>query len=102
MNCAKCKTSDTIELMADSGASVHLTHVRSDLSEYEVMELDEMPLMMASTEADLLYASGKGSICHRQRAYIEGWPPGLFSLLKSTSFPSLLIVPRFILVLLWI
>ena len=62
MNCAKCKTSDTIELMADSGASVHLTHVRSDLSEYEVMELDEMPLKTASTEADPLYASGKGSM----------------------------------------
>jgi hypothetical protein len=50
-NCVRCKThktQDKIEIMADSGASNCFTHTQSDLSEFEVLNDDELVVKTAS------------------------------------------------------
>jgi hypothetical protein len=75
VNCAKCvkKHKDQIDLLADSGASLHFTNQRSDLSEYEVVDDKDFAVYMASAGPPLTVA-GHGSIylttsgIHRQEA----------------------------------
>ena len=59
VNCVKCKTHGNTNLMADSGASVHITMNRSDLSEYEEIK-DGIRLNTASKSAKPLQVRGKG------------------------------------------
>jgi hypothetical protein len=50
-NCVKCKThknQDKIEIMADSGTSNCFTHTQSDLSEFEVLDDNELVVKTAS------------------------------------------------------
>ena len=49
-NCAKCKTQtqETIEIMADSGASISFTHTKSDLSEFEQINNKKLVTKTAS------------------------------------------------------
>ena len=69
-NCVKCKTHGDTNLMADSGASVHITMNRSDLSEYEEIK-DGICLNTASKSAKPLQVRGKGvmflTICEDHR-----------------------------------
>jgi hypothetical protein len=49
--CVKCKThknQDKIKIMADSGASNCFMHMQSDLSEFEVLDDDELVVKTAS------------------------------------------------------
>ena len=48
-------------LMADSGASIHITPDRSDLSEYEVIE-EDISLDTASKTTKPLHVKGKGAM----------------------------------------
>jgi hypothetical protein len=63
VNCAKCvkKHKDQIDLLADSGASLHFTNQRSDLSEYEVVDDKDFTVYTASAGLPLTVA-GRGSI----------------------------------------
>jgi hypothetical protein len=48
-NCVKCKThktQDKIEIMADSGTSECFTHTQSDLTEFEVLDNNELLLKL--------------------------------------------------------
>jgi hypothetical protein len=50
-NCERCKThknQDKIEIMADSGTSNCLTHTQSNLSEFEVLDDNELVVKTAS------------------------------------------------------
>src|ERR1700678_3674878 len=75
VNCAKCvkKHKDQIDLLADSGASLHFTNQRSDLSEYEVVDDKDLTITTASAGHPLIVA-GHGSMylttsgIHRQEA----------------------------------
>jgi hypothetical protein len=63
VNCAKCvkKHKDQIDLLADSGASLHFTNQRSDLSNYEVVNKKDFTVTMASASHPLTVA-GQGSM----------------------------------------
>ena len=61
VNCVKCKTRGNTNLMADNGASVHITPNRSNLSEYEVI-VDGISLNTASKTAKPLKVRGKGAM----------------------------------------
>ena len=54
-NCVKCKTQtqETIEIMADSGASDCFTHTKSDLSEFEQINDNALVVRTASTKNSL-------------------------------------------------
>src|ERR1700678_3582912 len=75
VNCAKCvkKHKDQIDLLADSGASLHFTNARSDLSDYEVVDDKDFTVTTASVGHPLTVA-GRGSMYlttsgnHRQEA----------------------------------
>jgi hypothetical protein len=61
--CVKCKTQktqDKIEIIADSGASNCFTHTQSDLSEFEVLNDDELVVRTAS-KTNFLKIKGKGA-----------------------------------------
>jgi hypothetical protein len=62
-HCAKCKTKkkDQIDLLADSGGSLHFTNQRSDLSDYEVVNDKDFTVTTASAGRPLTVA-GHGSI----------------------------------------
>ena len=60
INCVKCaQGKNSIEILADSGASLHLTNLRSDLCEYE--EIEVVPLETASAHSSLK-AVGRGAM----------------------------------------
>ena len=62
-NCVKCKENkkhDLIELLADSGASLNLTHERSDLSEFQEVHDDDFDVQTATKSPPL---AGKGVGC---------------------------------------
>jgi hypothetical protein len=62
-NCVKCKThktQDKIEIMADSGASNCFTHTQSDLSEFKVLDNNELVVKTAS-KTNSLKIKGKGA-----------------------------------------
>jgi hypothetical protein len=62
-NCVKCKThktQDKIKIMADSSASNCFTHTQSDLSEFEVLNDDELVVKTAS-KTNSLKIKGKGA-----------------------------------------
>jgi hypothetical protein len=63
VNCEKCvkKHKDQIDLLADSGASLHFTNQRSDLSNYEVVNKKDFTITMASVGHPLTVA-GQGSM----------------------------------------
>jgi hypothetical protein len=68
-NCVKCKTcknQDKIEIMADSGASNCFTHTQSDLTEFEVLDNNDLVVKTAS-KTNSLKIKGKGAwiITHR-------------------------------------
>jgi hypothetical protein len=74
-NCVKCKThktQDKIEIMADSGASNCFTHTQSDLSEFEVLDDNELVVKTAS-KTNSLKIKGKGAwiitheVTHREK-----------------------------------
>jgi hypothetical protein len=61
-NCVKCKTlknQDMIEIMADSGASNCFTHSKSSLTEFEVVNNNDLVIKTAS-KAVSLKLTGKG------------------------------------------
>jgi hypothetical protein len=73
--CVKCKThktQDKIEIMADSGASNCFTHTQSDLSEFEVLNDNELVVKTASKN-NSLKIKGKGAwiitheVTHREK-----------------------------------
>ena len=59
VKCAQSKNSHQIEILADSGTSLHLTNQRSDLCEYK--EIEAVPLETASAHSSLK-AVGKGAM----------------------------------------
>jgi hypothetical protein len=62
-NCVKCrthKTQDKIKIMADSGTSNCFTHTQSDLSEFEVLDNNELVVKTAS-KTNSLKIKGKGA-----------------------------------------
>jgi hypothetical protein len=62
-NCVKCKTrknQDKIEIMADSGASNCFTHSKSDLTEFEVLNDNDLVVKTASKTVSLKI-TGKGA-----------------------------------------
>jgi hypothetical protein len=59
VNCKTHKTQDKIEIMADSGASNCFTHMQGDLSEFEVLNDDELIVRTAS-KTNSLRIKGKG------------------------------------------
>ena len=63
VNCVKCskKRKYWINLLADSGASLHFTNQRSDLSDYEVVNEEDFTVTMASASSTLR-VQGKGLI----------------------------------------
>jgi hypothetical protein len=75
VNCAKCvkRNKDQIDLLADSGASLHFTNQRNDLSEYEAVDNKDFTITTASAGRPLTVA-GRGSMylttsgIHRQEA----------------------------------
>jgi hypothetical protein len=75
VNCVKCvkKNKDQIDLLADSGASLHFTNQRSNLSEYEVVDDEDFTVITASAGRPLTVA-GRNSMylttsgIHRQEA----------------------------------
>jgi Integrase core domain len=61
-NCVKCKThkkQDKIKIMADSGASECFTHTQTDLSEFVVLDDNELVVKTAS-KTNSLKIKGKG------------------------------------------
>jgi hypothetical protein len=91
-NCVKCKTrknQDMIEILADSGASNCFTHSQSDLTEFEVLNDNDLVVKTASKTVSLKI-TGKGAwmithnITHRgkkqsitSRLYPVYYLPGL-------------------------
>jgi hypothetical protein len=62
-NCVKCKTwknQDKIAMMADSGASNCFTHTQSDLTEFEVLDNNDLVVKTAS-KTNSLKIKGKGA-----------------------------------------
>jgi hypothetical protein len=62
-NCVKCKThknQDKIKIMADSGASNCFTHLKSDLTKFEVVNNNDLVVKTAS-KAVSLKITGKGA-----------------------------------------
>ena len=61
VNCAKCskKRKYQVNLLADSGASLHFTNQRSNLSDYEVVDEEDFTVTMASA-GRTLKVTGKG------------------------------------------
>jgi hypothetical protein len=62
-NCVRCKTlknQDMIEIMADSGTSNCFTHSKSDLTEFEVVNDNDLVVKTAS-KAVSLKITGKGA-----------------------------------------
>ena len=62
-NCAKCKTpktQDTIEIMADSGASISFTHMKSNLSEFE--QINNSKLIAETASNTILKIKGVGAM----------------------------------------
>jgi hypothetical protein len=98
--CVKCKTQktqDKIEIMADSGASNCFTHTQSNLSEFEVLDNDELVVKTAS-KTNSLKIKGKGAwiimyeVTHRgkkqsitSRLYPVYYLPGLTHRLMSVG-----------------
>jgi hypothetical protein len=60
VNCKTQKTQDKIEIMADSSASNCFTHTQSDLSEFEVLDDNELVVRTAS-KTNSLRIKGKGA-----------------------------------------
>jgi hypothetical protein len=61
-NCVKCKTQKTqnkIKIMADSGTSEYYTHTQSNLTEFEVLDDNELVVKTAS-KTNSLKIKGKG------------------------------------------
>jgi hypothetical protein len=63
VNCVKCvkKHKNQIDLLADSGASLHFTNQRSDLSDYEVVDDKDFTITTASAGCPLAVAGHVGS-----------------------------------------
>jgi hypothetical protein len=63
VNCEKCvqKHKDQVDLLADSGTSLHFTNQRSDLSDYDVVNEKNFTVTMASAGRPLTVA-GHGSM----------------------------------------
>jgi hypothetical protein len=63
VNCVKCvkKHKDQIDLLADSGTSLHFTNQRSNPSEYEVVDDKDFTIYTASAGSSLK-VTGRGSI----------------------------------------
>jgi hypothetical protein len=62
-NCVKCKThktQDKIEIMADSGSSNCFTHTQSNLTEFEVLDDNDLVVKTAS-KTNSLKIKGKGA-----------------------------------------
>jgi hypothetical protein len=59
MKCKTCKTQDKIEIMADSGGSNCLMHTQSDLTEFEVLDDNDLVVKTAS-KTNSLKIKGKG------------------------------------------
>jgi hypothetical protein len=62
-NCEKCKThksQDTIEIMTDSGTSNCFMHTQSDLTEFEVLNDNELVVKTAS-KTNSLKIKGRGA-----------------------------------------
>jgi hypothetical protein len=65
--CVKCKTQktqDKIEIMADSGASNCFTHTQSDLSEFEVLDDNELVVRTASKTNSLKLKEKERGLSH--------------------------------------
>jgi hypothetical protein len=63
LNCVECKTQktqDKIKIMADSGASNCFTHTQSDLTEFEVLNNNDLVVKTASKTISLKI-TGKGA-----------------------------------------
>jgi hypothetical protein len=60
VKCKTQKTQDKIEIMADSGASNFFTHTRSDLTEFEVLNDNDLVVKTASKTISLKI-TGKGA-----------------------------------------
>jgi hypothetical protein len=60
VRCKTHKTQDKIEITADSSASNCFTHTQSDLSEFEVLNDDELVVRTAS-KTNSLKIKGKGA-----------------------------------------
>jgi hypothetical protein len=58
VNCVKCvkKHKDQVDLLADSGASLHFTNQRNDLSDYEVVDNKDFTITTASAGHSLTVA----------------------------------------------
>jgi hypothetical protein len=97
VNCKTQKTQDKIEIMADSGASNCFTHTQSDLSEFEVLDDNELVVRTAS-KTNSLKIKGKGvwiithKVTHRgqkrsitSRLYPVYYLPGLTHRLMSVG-----------------
>ena len=72
-NCAKCKThktQDTIEIMADSGASISFTHTKSDLSEFE--QIGNHKLVAKTASNTILKIKGVGAMILMHRVTHKG------------------------------
>jgi hypothetical protein len=99
-NCVKCKTQktqDKIKIMADSGASECFTHTQSNLTEFEVLDDNELVVKTAS-KTNSLKIEGKGAwiimheVTHRGKKqaitsclYPVYYLPGLTHRLLSVS-----------------
>jgi hypothetical protein len=93
-NCVKCKThktQDKIEIMADSGASNCFTHTQSDLSEFEVLNDNELVVKTAS-KTNSLKIKGKGVDYHargysqrKETIYYKSFVPCLLFARPNTS-----------------
>jgi Integrase core domain/GAG-pre-integrase domain len=97
VNCKAQKTQDKIEIMADSGTSNCFTHTQGDLSEFEVLNDDELVVRTAS-KTNSLKIKGKGAwiitheVTHRRkkrsitsRLYPVYYLPGLTHRLMSVG-----------------
>ena len=72
-NCAKCKTpktQNTIEIMADNGASISFTHTKSDLSEFKQPNNKNFVAKTASNTT--LYIKGVGAMMLTHRVTHKG------------------------------
>ena len=59
MKCKTPKARNVIEIMADSSASSCFTHIKSDLSEFEVLDNKDLVVKTAS-KTNSLRITGKG------------------------------------------
>jgi hypothetical protein len=60
VKCETCKTQDKIRIMADSGASNCFTHLKSDLTEFKVLNDNDLVVKTASKTVSLKI-TGKGA-----------------------------------------